>query len=94
MNEILSTSDSLIGSLCREIDYLRERHSSIILSLENCRNIFLEGRLKSELNQLINRKNEISSACNKMMRGKNKIELSLLFLSELCDRPLSYSLST
>ncbi len=92
MKEALCISDSLVASLCREIDYLRKRYSSIILSLENCKNISLKKRLKEELQNLKYRKEELSNVCNFIVKGNKNIDLSIIFLIELCNRPLGYQL--
>ncbi len=92
MKNTLSISDSLVGSLCREVEYLRKRYCSIMLSLENCTDNFLEERLKNEVINLVERKEELSKVCQNIVNRSNKNDLSMLFLAEVCNRPLKLAL--
>ena len=88
MKNTLSISDSLIGSLCRELDFIRNRYRSINLSLTYCRDKYLKRRLFKELEVLEARKDELSSISSLFSESKESVDLSSLFLIELCKRSL------
>ncbi len=88
MNKALTTSESLIASLCREIEHIRYRYTMIINSLDSCKDKLLKERLKLEINKLSIRKDEIKKITNTL---SNKEDLSILFLIELTERPLNLS---
>ena len=87
MQNTLTTSDSLIGSLCREIYFIRQRYKNIINSLENCRDCKLRERLSNEINYLSTRRKEITRISNKFNQISSS-DVSNLFLHELCIRQL------
>ncbi len=86
MKKTLLLSDSLIGSLCREIDFIRTRYKAINSLLIYCKDKSLRTRLFNELDALITRKNELSSISS--LFNKDKLNLSNQFLLELCKRSL------
>ncbi len=87
MNTYLTAADSIIGSLCREIDYIRQRYKNVSISLDVSKDKFLRQRLLNEIFNLKKRRYEllkISTSFNHL----NKSSLSMMFLYELCKRPL------
>ncbi len=90
MNKSLLISDSLIGGLCREIDYIRNRYNSISNSLSNCKDKIVKQSLGKELLTLKNRRIELINISNKVCSTTNS-SLSKLFLYELCNRPIEIS---
>ncbi len=89
MNKTLKISDSLTGSLCREIDYIRYRYKYIINSLINCNDLNLKKRLTDEIYKLKIRRSELKDI-SKKMKKESKASISKLFLYELCHRPIEY----
>ncbi len=87
MNQSLTISDTLIGSLCREIEYIRQRYKNVNCSLINCNNNILRNRLKKEIIDLKERRTELIEISN-CFKNSCKGNLSTLFLYELCTRPL------
>ena len=88
MNQTLATSDSIVASLCREIESIRCRYRTIVQSLDSCKDNPLKHRLNLELDKLQIRKRELSSISKNFHTGNKKGDLSILFLLELCQRPL------
>lgn len=82
-------SDSLIASLCREMDQLRGRVAQVIADLGRCQEERLLQRLQRELQQLVLRRQELQ-ACAKALRcnGGLRDSLAVAFLDELTRRPL------
>ncbi len=88
MKDIISNSDSIFSSLCREIESISGRTKSINNSLINCQNQLLVKRLKKELIELKTRRNNIYSF-TKLFNNKNcKDDLSIEFLAEVIGRGL------
>ncbi len=81
-------SDSLVGSLCRELDQLRQRSRQLADALGRCRDGRLFCRLRGELLQLEGRRRELQSTIEGLKRGGLRDALSLAFLLELSRRPL------
>ena len=86
MNQYLfSFSESLILSLCKEIEYIKSRSKNINYSLKTCQNKRLITRLKSELNKLnINRLKILN--ISEIMLKRNSNELSIQFFLEITKR--------
>ncbi len=85
MENTLLISDSLIGSLCRELEYIGKRSKAINSSLANCNDKFLKRRLEEELKNHRARKDELFSISS-LFVNKNPGNLSSLFLLELFKR--------
>ncbi len=81
-------SDSIVGSLCREIEYIKSRSRSINSSISNCQSISLIKRLKKELICLNKRLNSIQDISQSMLIKKNCDQLSIEFLIELSNRKM------
>jgi len=85
-NNTLALSDSLIGSLCRELEFIKQRYMAVNSSLNLCKNNLLKSRLDNELTSLRARKEEINKiACQFVDKNKSS-SLSILFLIEMCRR--------
>ena len=91
MNKSLLTSDSLIGSLCREIEYIRQRYKNVRISLNTSKDKVLIKRLNKEISCLEARRIELLEISAQFNQNANK-SISKMFLHELCLRPLSLSL--
>ncbi len=87
MNNSLPMSDSLVGSLCREIEYIRQRHKIIRNYLNITQNKILKERLDNEIDQLKSRHEELL-AISRTFKSQISSNISSLFLYELCNRPL------
>ncbi len=87
MYKSLIASDSLIESLCREIDYIRQRYKNVSLSLSVSRDKFLRKRLLEEILHLKQRRKELIEVSNQFITSK-KSSLAIMFFYELCKRPL------
>tara|TARA_Y100001968_G_C19327316_1_gene702418 strand:+ start:735 stop:1013 length:279 start_codon:yes stop_codon:yes gene_type:complete len=86
MEKLLSPSESVVGSLCREIEYIKLRSISINKSLNNCQSILLIKRLKKELVSLSNRKESIEKISDSLMKINTEDKLSIEFLVEISKR--------
>ena len=90
MNQnILSYSESLVISLCKEIEYIKSRSKNINNSLKTCQNKILSTRLKSELNKLNKNRLKILNISESLLK-LNSNELSFEFLLEITKRSNSY----
>ncbi len=88
--EVLTTSDSIVTSLCREIEYIRNRYASLITAINNSHDKILKQRLLTEINNLLSRKEEITSIANSFNGLSNREDLARLFFLELCNRPIEF----
>ena len=90
MNKYIFThSESLLLSLCKEIEYIKNRSKNINNSLKNCQNKILSTRLKSELNKLNKNRMRILNISENIFKRETNA-LSLEFLLELIKRSNSY----
>ena len=78
-------SESLILSLCKEIEYIRIRSNNINISLETCHNKTLSKRLNIELEKLNKTRLKIIKISENMF-NKNPKDLSIEFFLELTKR--------
>ncbi len=86
MNKKLSfNSDSVVLSLCKEIEYIKSRSKNISYSLRFCQNKLLSKRLRSELDKLNKTRINISNI-SEILFKRNCDELSFEFLFELTKR--------
>ena len=86
MQKTTNTSESLVGNICQEIESIRVRSRYLLNVMVNCKDLGLTLRLKSELNQLTERRFEILKAA-KTMKGEELLDqTSIEFLIELCRR--------
>ncbi|WP_269623007.1 pilus assembly protein [Prochlorococcus marinus] len=91
MNTAITISDSLITSLCREIDFIRYRYKRINESLSFCKNNLVKKRLLEEINNLNARRIELVDISSEMQKSLSP-STAKLFLYELCKRPLDFSI--
>ena len=86
MNKYLfSYSESLVLSLCKEIEYIKSRSKNIKYSLRFCQNKLLSKRLLSELDKLNKTRIKISNISESLFK-RNCDELSFEFLFEITKR--------
>ena len=78
-------SESLVLSLCKEIEYIKIRSININQSLKTCQNKILSKRLISELNKLNIKRLKILSISEDLIEF-NCNELSFKFLLEITKR--------
>ena len=82
-------SESLVFSLCQEIEYIRVRSKNIKCSLKTCHNKTLSKRLHSELEKLNFNSKRILDISKEMFK-KNSKDLSFEFLLEITKRSNSF----
>ena len=82
---LYSYSESIVLSLCQEIEYIKNRSNNINQSLKNCQNKILSKRLKSELNILNKSRSKILNISESMFEDNNN-RLSFEFLLEMIKR--------
>tara|TARA_B100000579_G_scaffold417113_1_gene413339 strand:- start:1020 stop:1307 length:288 start_codon:yes stop_codon:yes gene_type:complete len=91
MNKFIPTySESLLLSLTKEIEFIKNRSKNINNSLKNCQNKILSTRLKSELNILNCSKKKIINISETLFKHKNN-NLSFEFMLEITKRSNSFS---
>ena len=89
MNQCLDIySESIVLSLCKEIEYIRSRSNNIKYSLKTCHNKILSRRLLLELEKLNKSRLNILNISKNMFR-KNSNNLSFQFLLEITKRSSS-----
>ena len=90
MNQNLySYSESIVFSLCKEIEFIKISSKNINRSLETCQNKSLSKRLKIELDKLNKNRLKILSISESMFKT-NSQDLSLEFLLEITKRSNSF----
>ena len=90
MNKYLfSYSESLVLSLCKEIEYIKSRSKNINSSLRTCNNKSLSRRLRLELEKLNQNRLKILTISESMFK-KNSQDLSFEFLLEITKRSNSF----
>ena len=90
MNKYLfSKSESLVLSLCEEIEYIKSRSKNINYSLKTCQNKILSTRLKTELYKLNRNRLKILTISERMFNMNCK-DLSFEFLLEITKRANSF----
>ena len=87
--DIFSYSESIVFSLCKEIEFIKIRSKNINSSLKTCQNKSLSKRLKIELDKLNKSRLKILSISETMFK-KNSQDLSLEFLLEITKRSNSF----
>ncbi len=91
MSTQIHFSDSLVGSLCREVDTIRNRHSYINRQLSLCIDGTLLIRLENEKNTLINRQKEILIIAKSININLHQDNISVKLLIEMSQRSLNTS---
>ena len=90
MNQYLySSSESIVLSLCKEIEYIRSRSKNINNSLKTCHNKILSKRLMLELEKLNKHRLKILNISENMLKRNSK-NLSFEFLLEITKRSNSF----
>ena len=90
MNKYLfSYSESLVLSLCKEIEYIKSRSKNINNSLKTCNNKSLSKRLRLELENLNKNRLKILTISENMFK-QNSQDLSFEFLLEITKRSNSF----
>ena len=90
MNQYLfSYSESIVLSLCKEIEYIKIRSRNIKGSLKTCHNKNLSKRLRIELEKLNKNRLRILTLSESMFT-KNSDDLSYEFLLEITKRSNSF----
>tara|TARA_B100000700_G_C15017929_1_gene844279 strand:+ start:938 stop:1219 length:282 start_codon:yes stop_codon:yes gene_type:complete len=84
-NYIFTYSESIVLSLIKEIEYIKNRSKNINYSLKTCQNEVLSSRLKSELNKLNQNRLKILNISENILK-RNCSELSNQFLMEITKR--------
>ena len=87
--DIFSYSESIVFSLCKEIEFIKIRSKNINSSLKTCQNKSLSKRLKIELDKLNKKRLKILSISEIMFKTNSK-DLSLEFLLEITKRSNSF----
>ena len=82
-------SESIVFSLCKEIEFIKIRSKNINTSLKTCHNKSLSKRLKLELDKLNEHRLKILTISEKML-NRNSQDLSLEFLLEVTKRSNSF----
>ena len=90
MNQyIFPYSESIVLTLCKEIEYIRSRSKNINISLKTCHNKILSERLILELEKLNRNRQSIINISETMFKNNSK-DLSFQFLLELTKRATSF----
>ncbi len=87
--DIFYCSESIVLSLCKEIEYIKIRSKNINSSLKNCHNKSLSKRLNLELDKLNKNRLKILKISENMFET-NSQNLSLEFLLEITKRSNSF----
>ena len=89
MNKNLFTcSESIVLSLCKEIEYIKNRSKNINISLKTCHNKTLSKRLYLELDRLNKNRLKILNISENMFKYSQ--DLSFEFLLEITRRSSTY----
>ena len=87
--DIFSYSESIVFSLCKEIEFIMIRSKNINISLKTCHNKTLSKRLNIELDKLNKNRLKILSIAESMFKSNSK-DLSFEFLLEITKRSNSF----
>ena len=87
--DIFSYSESIVFSLCKEIEFIKIRSKNINSSLKTCHNKSLSKRLKIELDKLNKNRLKILSISESLFKTSSQ-DLSLEFLLEITKRSNSF----
>ncbi len=82
----LKGSNTVIGNLAREVNFIRSRTKNILNSILNCKDKSLSHRLNNELMYLESRRLEILTIASCIKNDYPIDSLSIEFLIELCRR--------
>ena len=90
MQSTLKSSESLLASLCKEVQGIRNRCTYIIDSIVHCNDNNLLLRLKSELNHLQKRRVELLETAKSLKKLNLQDDIAIDFLIEISNRPYIY----
>ncbi len=76
-----------MGSLCREIEYIRQRYKNVSISHSISKDKLLRERLLREILNLKKRRMELIEISNEF-NNTYQTSLSAMLFYELCQRPL------
>ena len=88
-HNLIYYSESIVLSLCKEIEFIKIRSKNINNSLKTCHNESLSKRLKLELDKLNKNRLKILTISESMF-NINSQDLSLAFLLETAKRSNSF----
>lgn len=88
MSPSVCSSDSLIGSLCREAATIRAHTGQICTATAHCQDPQLLNRLERERRRLQRRRDELKTIAHQLRQQRGIDRLALDFLIELCSRPM------
>ena len=88
-HNLICFSESIVLSLCEEIEFIKIRSKNINRSLKTCHNKSLSKRLKLELDKLNKNRLKILTLSESMFKT-NSQDLSLEFLLEITKRSNSF----
>jgi hypothetical protein len=80
------TSDSLVGSLCREMARILGRQAVIASALASCGSVGLIQRLRNERDALARRQRELVAVAERLRLAQGLDPLSVAFFQELTRR--------
>ena len=86
---LFSYSESIVLSLCKEIEFIKIRTKNINSSLKTCHNKNLSKRLMLELDKLNKNRLKILTISESMLK-RNSQDLSFKFLLEITKRSNSF----
>lgn len=90
MTALTCTSESLIGSLCREAERIRQRCTQLSATLQTCQSLELTNRLRLEDQHLRQRNQELLALARSWRSDRQPMDaLTLDLLIELCRRTLA-----
>jgi hypothetical protein len=81
-------ADSVVASLCREVDAIRQRSRVVLQAMACCQNSGLLLRLRRDLAQLQERRRELLAIARAWQRRGVADPLGMAFLIEISSRPL------
>ena len=84
---IAFNSESLVLSLCKEIEYIKSRTKNIKQSLKSCQNRNLTCRLDIELSKLKAKRKSITNIAENLFRNKSS-DLATELLLEVTHRTI------
>ena len=84
-HNLFSYSESIVLSLCKEIEYIKIRSKNINISLKTCHYESLSKRLRLELDKLNENRLKIINISESMFK-RNSQNLSFEFLIEITKR--------
>lgn len=83
------TSDSVVASLCREVDAIRQRSRVLTQAMARCQNGGLLQRLRRDQTLMQLRRRELLATARAWQRRGAVDPLGMAFLIEISSRPLA-----